>query len=65
MKYSEWHPDISNVALLWRAGTAERGVRISVLGPSSLRAVTHMDVTEEQCREAGALMGAALAAASA
>ena len=47
------------------AGLAERGVRISVLGPSSLRAVTHMDVTEEQCREAGALIGAALAAASA
>lgn len=43
------------------ARLAERGVRISVLGPTSLRAVTHLDVTEEQCREAGAVIGAELA----
>ncbi|MHA6512260.1 threonine aldolase family protein [Tessaracoccus sp. Z1128] len=47
------------------AGLAERGVRVSVLGPSSLRAVTHMDVTEQECREAGAVIGAALASPSA
>ena len=43
------------------AGLAEQGVKVSVLGPSSLRAVTHLDVTEEECRGAGALIGAALA----
>lgn len=43
---------------------AERGIRISVLGPAALRAVTHLDVTEEQCREAGGLIGAELAQAS-
>lgn len=38
----------------------EQGVLISVLGPQALRAVTHLDVTVEQCAEAGALIGAAL-----
>lgn len=37
------------------------GVRISVLGPGALRAVTHLDVTVEDCRRAGRLVGQALA----
>lgn len=36
---------------------AEHGVRVSALGPSTLRAVTHLDVTPEDCVEAGQLIG--------
>ena len=39
------------------AAAAEHGVRISALGPRSLRAVTHLDVTHEDCVEAGELIG--------
>ncbi len=44
---------------------AEKGLRISVLGPDALRAVTHLDVTEGECVAAGQVIGAELAAASA
>jgi threonine aldolase len=33
-----------------------RGVRLSVFGPTRLRAVTHLDVSEAQAREAGAVV---------
>lgn len=39
----------------------QRGVRVSVLGPTLLRAVTHLDVTAAQCVEAGAVVGDVLA----
>ena len=39
------------------SAAAEHGVRISALGPRSLRAVTHLDVTHEDCVEAGELIG--------
>ncbi|MFP5283132.1 MAG: threonine aldolase family protein [Actinomycetes bacterium] len=39
------------------AAAAERGVRVSGLGTRLLRAVTHLDVTAEQCAAAGAVMG--------
>ncbi len=41
----------------------DRGVRVSVLGPRQLRAVTHLDVTAEQCAHAGAVVGDVLAQA--
>lgn len=34
-----------------------QGVLVSVLGPTALRAVTHLDVTVEECAEAGRLIG--------
>ena len=40
-----------------------RGVRLSVLGPRQLRAVTHLDVTAQQCVEAGAVVGDVLSQA--
>ena len=39
----------------------EKGVLISVLGPNALRAVTHLDVSEADCAEAGRLLADALA----
>ena len=39
------------------AAAAERGVRVSALGPHLIRAVTHLDVTAEQCAEAGRVVG--------
>src|SRR5690606_6726385 len=39
------------------AACEERGVRLSVLGPESLRAVTHLDVSLEDCAEAGRVVG--------
>ncbi len=60
----------TNVVLLHasdaRASAAEcerRGVRLSVLGPQQLRAVTHLDVTRDQCTDAGAIVGDVLAQA--
>lgn len=38
----------------------EQGVLISVFGPTALRAVTHLDVTEADCADAGRLLAAAL-----
>lgn len=50
-------PDAPTVA----ARLAEQGVRVSVLGPTTLRAVTHLDVSDSDCQRAGAAIGAALA----
>jgi threonine aldolase len=36
---------------------AERGVRVSALGGFMVRAVTHLDVTAEDCEWAGELVG--------
>jgi threonine aldolase len=40
---------------------AERGVLVSALGPFMIRAVTHLDVTVEDCESAGQLVGKLLA----
>lgn len=60
----------TNVVLLQtgnaRAVAAEcerRGVRVTVLGPQQLRAVTHLDVSVAQCAEAGELVADVLAQA--
>jgi threonine aldolase len=36
----------------------ERGVLLNAFGPRTVRAVTHLDVTTEQCREAAKVMRA-------
>jgi threonine aldolase len=43
------------------AAAAERGVRVSALGPFMIRAVTHLDVTADDCESAGQLVGKLLA----
>jgi threonine aldolase len=43
------------------AAAAERGVQLSALGPFMLRAVTHIDVTADDCESAGQLVGKLLA----
>jgi threonine aldolase len=40
---------------------ASHGVAVSALGPRTLRAVAHLDVTADQCRRAGAVIGDAMA----
>lgn len=45
------------------AKAKEAGVLISALGGRSVRAVTHMDVTNEQCREAGDVLAEIIAQA--
>lgn len=40
---------------------AEEGVAVSALGPHMVRAVTHLDVTTEECRTAGKVLGKLLA----
>jgi len=42
------------------ARLVEAGVRLTTLGPTALRAVTHLDVTPDECAEAGRIVGAAL-----
>lgn len=49
-------PDAPGVA----ARLKEQGVLVSVLGPTALRAVTHLDVDIEQCIDAGRQVAAAL-----
>ena len=39
------------------AAALVEGVRVSALGPRMLRAVTHLDVTADQCASAGAVVG--------
>jgi threonine aldolase len=39
------------------SAAAERGVRISALGPYMIRVVTHLDVTVADCESAGQLLG--------
>jgi threonine aldolase len=43
------------------AAAVERGVQLSALGPFMLRAVTHLDVTADDCELAGQLVGKLLA----
>lgn len=57
----------TNVVLLQASGArtvaAEcetRGIRLSVLGPHTLRAVTHLDVTADECVAAGETVGEVL-----
>jgi threonine aldolase len=45
------------------AEAAVRGVLLSALGAHMLRAVTHLDVTTEQCHDAGEIIGGLLAGA--
>lgn len=42
------------------AHAAEHGVLVSAMGSDIVRAVTHRDVTLEQCREAGAVLASLL-----
>ncbi|WP_375423141.1 threonine aldolase family protein [uncultured Friedmanniella sp.] len=44
------------------AAAAEQGVLVSALGPYLIRAVTHLDVTGDDCLEAGQVLGRLLAA---
>ena len=44
------------------AEASEQGVRLSTLGARRVRAVTHLDVTAPDCRRAGEVVGALLAA---
>ena len=43
------------------AGAREQGVLVSALGPYLVRAVTHLDVSAEDCSRAGAVVGELLA----
>ncbi len=43
------------------AAAADRGVRISKVGAHQLRAVTHLGIDADQCREAGRIVGELLA----
>jgi threonine aldolase len=43
------------------AEAAVRGVLVSALGAHMIRAVTHLDVTTEQCHDAGMILGALIA----
>ena len=43
------------------AEASERGVSVSALGPKMVRAVTHLDVTVDDCVRAGAVLGDILA----
>lgn len=52
-------------AALVAALASQRGVAVSALGRSMLRAVTHMDVSVDQCRAAGEIVGDALTSARA
>lgn len=42
------------------AAAGERGIRLSAVGGHLVRAVTHLDVTGERCREAGRVLGEVL-----
>src|SRR5690606_18057320 len=56
----------TNIVLLRVSGRAraaaaaceEQGVRLSVLGPDTVRAVTHLDVPADACERAGRVVGA-------
>ena len=45
------------------AAAAEQGVRVGTVGNRTVRAVTHLDVTPDQAREAGEVLGEVLAQA--
>lgn len=42
------------------AGARDKGVRVSVVGPRTVRAVTHLDVTADDCAQAGEALGEVL-----
>lgn len=42
------------------ARAKDKGVLLSVLGPDRLRAVTHLDVTSQQCEQAGQILAESL-----
>jgi threonine aldolase len=46
-------PDAATIA----SRAKEAGVLVTVFGPRTLRAVAHLDVTAEQCRRAGEILG--------
>lgn len=46
------------------AAAAERGVALSAVGPKMIRAVTHLDVTREECLRAGEIVGQLLGAST-
>jgi len=59
------HPE-TNIVVLSTSGkkparvvaeASERGVLVSALGPKMVRAVTHLDVTLDECARAGAVLG--------
>ena len=50
---SEGAPDAATIA----ARAKEAGVLVTVFGPRTLRAVAHLDVSAEQCRRAGEILG--------
>ncbi len=59
------HPE-TNIIVLSTSGkkparvvaeASERGVLVSALGPKMVRAVTHLDVTLDECARAGAVLG--------
>jgi threonine aldolase len=39
------------------ASAADQGIRLSALGPGLIRAVTHLDVTKDDCEHAGTILG--------
>ena len=39
------------------AAAADQGVRLSALGPRLIRAVTHLDVSKDDCERAGTILG--------
>ena len=52
---AEGAPDAPAVA----ARAKERGVLVFALGPRMIRAVTHLDVTREQCEQAAGVLAEA------
>jgi threonine aldolase len=44
------------------SAAAEQGIRVSAVGPRRIRAVTHLDVTKDDCEQAGTILGDLLAA---
>ena len=51
---AEGEPDAATIVAEAKAA----GVLISALGARTVRAVTHMDVSTEQCRQAGEVLAA-------
>jgi threonine aldolase len=56
---AEGAPDAATIA----ARAKDEGVLVTVFGPRTLRAVAHLDVTAEQCRRAGEILGRLIEAA--
>ena len=56
MRLEEGAPDAATVV----ARAKERGVWVAALAPRAIRAVTHLNVTREQCRQAADLLAGAI-----